>query len=609
MDDPFLLWDESEAAAADMQHFLGAQAPSSIGFRWEESPAATVDVADLMAPASLADPLLGPVLERPSFPCLSCAIGGCGCSDANQACDGRPCSSCVGLGIHCSLLGFVPDPVPPPQPWPQPGADNAPDEVDAAEASACHPSAAVSTQELLDSLLANPSAQSLDPDLFTDMDLLAWPPADDQAEASAIAAPQLPDPDPDLAPGPLPKTGARFSRESVRILRAWLASHCWDPYPDGEQRDLLQRQTGLSKTQITNWFANARRRGKVRPPRSISPQVSPSSGRLVPPPRRPTPALDALNPLERWQNSPPEDEPASATAIARAVTASSSWLQAPSPAAAHSPPSFNNTHTDDAASSRSTCNRSSASSLTTSRSSTGSHDSVRSHRSHASHASFGSTPLFASRRRRRRRRRPCGTPQPLALTEPGPGASTAAAAQKTFQCTFCAETFRTKHDWQRHEKSLHLSLERWVCAPDGPRALNPDTGRLSCVFCGLADPDDAHLESHGDSSCRSRSLEERTFYRKDHLAQHLRLVHDAKFVPWSMKSWKVATPEIRSRCGFCGSAMDTWTIRVDHLADHFKSGASMSDWKGDWGFDSPVLDMVENSIAPGTASSPTDLDP
>jgi hypothetical protein len=67
---------------------------------------------------------------------------------------------------------------------------------------------------------------------------------------------------------------------------------------------------------------------------------------------------------------------------------------------------------------------------------------------------------------------------------------------------------------------------------------------------------------------------------------------------WSMKLWKVATPEIRSRCGFCGIVMDTWTIRVDHLAEHFKTGYSMADWKGDWGFEVPVLDMVENSIPP-----------
>lgn len=178
------------------------------------------------------------------------------------------------------------------------------------------------------------------------------------------------------------------------------------------------------------------------------------------------------------------------------------------------------------------------------------------------------------------------------------GGTSLTAPLKTFQCTFCTETFRTKHDWQRHEKSLHLSLERWVCTPKGSKAFNPDVSAICCVFCGQANPDEEHVETHNHSACQERSLEERTFYRKDHLRQHLKLVHDVKFLNWSMEPWKVVTPQIRSRCGFCGIVMDSWKIRVDHLAEHFKTGNTMADWKGDWGFDQPVLEMVENSIPP-----------
>ncbi|PTB63932.1 hypothetical protein BBK36DRAFT_1125494 [Trichoderma citrinoviride] len=383
--------------------------------------------------------------------------------------------------------------------------------------------------------------------------------------------------------GTPPKIGARFSRESVRILKNWLSTHNRHPYPSDEEKEMLQRQTGLNKTQITNWLANARRRGKAQPPRSTSPHVGNLSGSIDIPRRRGTPALEAMNPLQRWEHSPPEHEPASVTAIARAVTASSSSAVS---SGLNSPYSFN--YTDDG-SNRSLCNQSSASSVGTSHSSNGSLRSVFSHGSQNSWGSFGSA-AFSSKGRRRRRRR----------AAPGkePGSTSLSVPLKTFQCTFCTETFRTKHDWQRHEKSLHLSLERWVCAPDGPRTINPDNGLLCCVFCGEANPDDAHVETHNHSACQERSLEERTFYRKDHLNQHLRLVHNVKFMEWAMKPWKVATPEIRSRCGFCGIVMDTWTIRVDHLAEHFKTGYSMADWKGDWGFEVPVLDMVENSIPP-----------
>ncbi|KAF4998865.1 hypothetical protein FDECE_11678 [Fusarium decemcellulare] len=383
---------------------------------------------------------------------------------------------------------------------------------------------------------------------------------------------------------PPPKIGARFSRESVRILKNWLGTHNRHPYPSDEEKEMLQRQTGLNKTQITNWLANARRRGKVQAPRSTSPHYTSSwSGPIDIPQRRGTPALEAMNPLQRWEHSPPENEPASITAISRAVTASSSGISS----GLNSPFSFN--YTDDG-SSKSLCNQSSASSLGTSHSSNGSFGSAYSHGSRNSWGSFGSAP-FNSRGRRRRRRRTSAKPGKE-------GKTSLSTPLKTFQCTFCTETFRTKHDWQRHEKSLHLSLERWVCSPHGPRAVNPETGMMSCVFCGEANPDDAHIESHNHSACQERAPEERTFYRKDHLNQHLRLVHNIKFQDWSMKSWKVATPEIRSRCGFCGIVMDTWTIRVDHLAEHFKTGYSMADWKGDWGFDNPVLDMVENSMPP-----------
>jgi hypothetical protein len=406
--------------------------------------------------------------------------------------------------------------------------------------------------------------------------------------ASGLVSPTGTGADSTKATGPGPKVGARFSRESVKILKNWLSTHSKHPYPNDEEKEMLQKQTGLNKTQITNWLANARRRGKIAAPRSTSPGVRAWSNAIDIPQRRGTPAsFENLNPLQRWQVSPPEHEPASVTDIARAVsstTLSSSGRNSP----------YSQHFTDDGSgrfddgSGRSLCNASSASSVNTSHSSGGSFASAFSHGSKGSFGSYGSS---IPRGRRRRRRK--ATPK-----SPTVGQNSLAAPLKAYMCTFCTETFRTKHDWQRHEKSLHLSLERWVCCPDGAQAFSPESGQVSCVFCGHAHPDEAHLESHNHSACQERTLEERTFYRKDHLRQHLKLVHNVKFVTWSMEPWKVSTPEIRSRCGFCGIVMDTWTIRVDHLAEHFKTGNTMADWKGDWGFDAPVLQMLENSMPP-----------
>jgi hypothetical protein len=486
--------------------------------------------------------------ETPESPCGHCILGGYQCKRIQEGKYKGYCTSCVALGCECSFGGFASTAVDtqsaafPSNPWPTIGD---------------HPNR-IPHEDLAFDSLHSVSA----PDLTS---LVA---ASGEQVSPAKAS-------------TMPKIGARFSRESVRILKNWLTSHTRHPYPSDEEKEMLQRQTGLSKTQITNWLANARRRGKIVPPRSTSPHVGSWAAPIDIPPRRGTPALEkmsAMNPLERWVDSPPENEPASATAIARAISSSSGLSSG-----LNSPFSFN--YTDDG-SGRSIANVSSASSAGTSQSSGGSFASAYSHGSRGSFGSFGS--FNRGRRRRRRRTAPKANDEKHSLAVP----------LKTFQCTFCTETFRTKHDWQRHEKSLHLSLERWVCAPDGPRVRHPTTNQVTCVFCGEVNPDDAHIEAHNFSTCQEKSLEERTFYRKDHLNQHLRLVHNVKFLDWAMKTWKVATAEIRSRCGFCGIVMDTWSIRVDHLAEHFKTGHTMADWKGDWGFEAPVLDMVENSIPP-----------
>ncbi|KAF7556704.1 hypothetical protein G7Z17_g1220 [Cylindrodendrum hubeiense] len=375
---------------------------------------------------------------------------------------------------------------------------------------------------------------------------------------------------------PLTKIRPRFSQQSIQILKKWLLLHCHDPYLDEEENAMLQHQTGLNKTQISNWLSNARRRGKVQPAKFTVHRAGNAGTEPIDIPRRPpTPTVKSnmpdLNPLQRWVESPPENEPACVNAIAKAVASTG-----------ESSPGTNGPHDstlDDEASDRSICNGSSASSFGTS--SGGSLGSAYSHNSGGSCTSFG-------RRRRRRRRANPKREEQTSLIEP----------LKPYQCTFCTETFKTKHVWQRHEKSLHLSLESWVCAPDGPRAVDPKTNQICCVFCAKVNPDDAHVDSHNHATCEMRSPDERTFYRKDHLNQHLRLVHGAKFLDWCMEPWKVTTSDIQSQCGFCGIVMHSWPIRVEHLAEHFKSGNTIAEWKGDWGFEPKVLDMLKNAIPP-----------
>jgi hypothetical protein len=134
-----------------------------------------------------------------------------------------------------------------------------------------------------------------------------------------------------FTPGPSvlrPKLGSRFSREVIRTLKDWLAVHQQHPYPNENEMLALQSRTGLNKAQLTNWFANARRRGKVQSVRPGSPQVREKPTSPIDIIHRPgTPAVrsshDYKDPMQRWVESPPEHEPAAVSDIARAMASTS----------------------------------------------------------------------------------------------------------------------------------------------------------------------------------------------------------------------------------------------------------------------------------------------
>ncbi|KAI4306760.1 hypothetical protein L6164_030009 [Bauhinia variegata] len=46
--------------------------------------------------------------------------------------------------------------------------------------------------------------------------------------------------------------------QAVAVLRTWLFEHFLHPYPSDSEKHLLAQQTGLSRSQVSNWFINAR---------------------------------------------------------------------------------------------------------------------------------------------------------------------------------------------------------------------------------------------------------------------------------------------------------------------------------------------------------------
>lgn len=379
------------------------------------------------------------------------------------------------------------------------------------------------------------------------------------------------------------KVGARFSREAVRIMKTWLSDHTEHPYPTDKEKDDLKTRTGLKRSQISNWLANARRRGKVRPlPRSTSPARADGvniPGKQLPPGVE----LSELNPFERWRYSPPENEPATARDIVRAM-ATSGFDPTKDPPQ-HGPVHARSRKTGSSNDDSSFSNRMKAPSVSSAETSRSSLTDM-SFASAFSHRSMGSYSSFEKKERRRRRQKPLIPKTPYQQKSRG---------ARIFQCTFCTDSFPAKYDWQRHEKSLHIALDKWTCALQG--AVLSLNGESYCTFCRAKNPDNEHMESHNYFTCQEKSIPERTFYRKDHLNQHLRLMHNVKFDPW-MEHWKSGTTEIKSRCGFCSSTFTTWKDRVDHIAMHFKNGADMSQWRGDWGFEPSVQQLVENSMPP-----------
>lgn len=288
-----------------------------------------------------------------------------------------------------------------------------------------------------------------------------------------------------------------------------------------------------------------------------SPRYIPS-GFAVSSPATPT----FMDPMQRWRDSPPEDEPASLSAIRDALQSL--------PARPNSGQSAK----------RRSMNRRGAS--TTSLDSGGNNSSTT-----ASSVVSAASSQGPSIRGLRSTGRVAKARKPTDSTKDA----------RPFHCTFCCDRFKTKYDWTRHEKSLHFSMESWVCAPHGGLFKSSETGKDHCVYCHQLEPSLEHLEMHNHTTCQSNLPQSRIFRRKDNLIQHLRHTHGLDSIP-DVEHWKTSAPSVSSRCGFCDLRMSTWKERQDHLAGHFRKGTTMKSWKGDHGFDPSVASLVTNGLPP-----------
>lgn len=328
--------------------------------------------------------------------------------------------------------------------------------------------------------------------------------------------------------------------QKTRILRGWFDTHSEHPYPTTQDVDFFILQTGLTKTQVNNWFTNARRRHRqttrplgMRQFRAGSPMPAPLSG---------------FTPLDRWRNSPPEDDHVTPQTIAAAVASSGSNSPWSDLVASPWSPSFPDSWQPSDMSSQ-------GDSASTSQS------SVSSFLSHQS-----ASRAFSRQQSRRVKTR---------------------AAKVQYECTFCRQSFKKKHDWARHERAVHMpELDTYTCSSPLQMMENMQTWRFGqpepeCSLCGHPSPDQDHLAAHDFESCAERPVSQRTFSRKDHFWQHLSKYHGCrKWEGWELdlNLWRKQHDTFQSYCGFCNATMGSWTARLSHLAEHFKSGLTMENW-------------------------------
>ncbi|CAG8088616.1 unnamed protein product [Penicillium olsonii] len=290
------------------------------------------------------------------------------------------------------------------------------------------------------------------------------------------------------------------------------------------------------------------------------------------------PSAAPSDPLERWKESPPEGEAASLSAIKDALEQSSAY-----PGRSQTPGTPNSraehlfrVHRRSASRAPSTTSGESATSMS----------SQRSNRSGLSALSNGSQAPAnkTSSGVQKKTKKQAGANRAKRSSANNP---------RIFCCTFCCDKFKSKYDWMRHEKALHLNLETWVCTPVGGAVVMEATGRAHCAYCNQLDPSLQHLDQHNHGPCQQRM---RTFRRKDHLLQHLRLFHHLETMPL-VDDWKQVKTDFPSRCGFCDGRMSSWEERADHLTFHFRKG-SMANWKGDHDFPPDITAQLTHSVPP-----------
>ena len=374
-------------------------------------------------------------------------------------------------------------------------------------------------------------------------------------------------------------------------------------YPTKEEVEQLANKLGLKSKTVKNWFGNTRQRrpcsGKspgrswysVKNPindliATVEPTEGPNEGSVAVardsqgnpiPTQLTSQSLDnaslssGASSIERFEKEPLEDGPVTLETIERAAPTYKTFL------ALNNPEELAQTYNPRPSGPRSVA---SSTGESTGASSTSGASGLSSS-SAKSATSLGRAPR---RGRRRYRHNPYGTKPGKDDAKSDPLQDVQGGKTTKYHCTWCFARFARPYEWKRHQETLHVPRQVWVCTPGAKKDdLQPPQ---VCPYCMKLYPDEQHLQEHNYYTCAKKSTSKRTFARKDHLFQHIRQVHlkhadEEQLNPFS--EWKgeaeQVPPESRALwCGFCRRYHSSWEKRVKDVARHFGEGEDLSTW-------------------------------
>ncbi|KAF2852157.1 hypothetical protein T440DRAFT_553594 [Plenodomus tracheiphilus IPT5] len=351
------------------------------------------------------------------------------------------------------------------------------------------------------------------------------------------------------------ETTAHSNRKHVSIIKAWLSEHASSPYPTHQQKEELITSTGISERQLNVCLSNLRARTIPRCADSsrsgLEARFNTTSGTNMATTGEPMQS-GSYEMHEPWNEFSMDGSPSDGfswvdlldlTALAANATESSS--SSPNSNA------YNNLHIATAE----------AETVVTAQK----HQSAKrkGKRRHTSRAQYELSPASII---------------DASVICP----HSAHGTTNRYHCTKCTDSFKDSYAWRRHESGVHGYIDiQWVCTLQ--KNIIIDT---KCIFCSDVVSDLDHFEQHNIRTCIGEDKLQRTFSRKDGLKQHVLQKHLTTANDYVRKGFE--PPQIWSEqaemsldakwCGFCLQSFETTTLRMKHVAQHFKDGCHMTDW-------------------------------